>query len=105
MSILETKSQISDCENIRQNYQNIDRKLAWKKDDLVNVNNDWQEATSRKLSATSDVQRALFTGAQNALIRQKQRLEAEIRDLDSKRNEIHNDYNLTGCPNVSGSIW
>ncbi len=75
-----------------------------KNDDLANVNADWQEATSRKLSATSDVQRALLTGAQNALIRQKQRLEGEIWRLEGERDRTRNDYNLRRCVAMTGNI-
>ena len=104
MSILQAKSQINECENIRRSYQNIDRQISRRKDDLENVNNDWQEATSRKLSSTSDVQRALLAGAQNALIRQKQRLKAEIRALNNDRDDLRNDYNFRRCAAMTGGI-
>ncbi len=104
MSKLEAKSQISECENIRRIYQNIVRKIGQKNDDLVKVNNDWREAALQKLSAANDVQRALLAGALQELVRQKQRLKAEIRTLDSDRNEVQNEYNLTKCPAMTGSI-
>ncbi len=70
----------------------------------MEVNNDWRAATSQKLSTTSEVARALLTGAQNNLVRQKQRLEREILQLAKKREEIRNDYILRRCAAWTGSI-
>ena len=101
---LQTKSQFSECETLQRIYRDIKDKIGQKKDRLMEVNNDWQAATSQKLSTTSDVERALLTGAQNNLVRQKQRLKKEIWDLEKERDDIRNDYNLRRCTAQTGSI-
>ena len=70
----------------------------------MEVNNDWRAATSQNLSTTSEVEKALLTGVQNNLVRQKQRLEREILQFENRREEIRNDYNLKRCTAWTGSI-
>ena len=103
MTYIDTKSQTSGCEAVRRKYRDIDFKIRRKNDRLADINNDWRAAATQKLSA-GEVERALLTGALNALVDQKQRLKAEITKLEIERDNLRNDYNLRKCPAMIGSI-
>jgi len=104
MTKLQLKSQTSDCENKRREYQEVSDNIRRKGEKIEEVTQDWRDAAHQKLNAENESEKAVLVGVLRTLVREKEELEAELKILVNKRLGIYTDYHLGNCAELIGSI-